>query len=61
MPGETSSGRNMGEQEATVREAVPWHGTAVSRAGGEFSGRAVRSHHQVALMHIPARPGQQVV
>ena len=36
-------GRGGLEEEATVREAVPRHGTAVRRAegGGEFSGRKV--------------------
>ena len=64
-------GRKMGregkgglEEEATVREAVPRHGTAVRTAGG---GRIVRwkcrarlrdhATRKVALMHIPARAG----
>ena len=45
--GQAGMGRKMGREgrggleEATVREAVLWHGTAVRRAGGEFSGRNV--------------------
>ena len=60
-------GRKMGrdgkgglEEEASVRKAVPWHGTAVRREGRIFGWKCragLRDHatRKMALMRIPAR------